>query len=194
VLRVPFPVLGGLLALTVSLSAEAAVTSYVDSSQAFDGNRFLLSTAGRVDLGEVSTRVVGPRGVGTSFDTIGDRVNILGALDTGTDTFEFDLDVPAVRVELRHILFEIDGNLEITVDSSKLSEKSLFLYFGNPGMITRDSFAGITSMTLDNTDTNNQLIGYELELVATPLPGALVLFGTGLAGIAGYRRWFKPTA
>ena len=56
------------------------------------------------------------------------------------------------------------------------------------------SVSGVSSFTLDNLDADHQLIAYDIDVVATPLPGALVLFGTGVAGIAGYRRLFKKAA
>ncbi len=202
VLRVPFPILGGLLALTVSFNAEAAFTSkYVDSSHAFTDtgpfSEWSDKLAGREDLGEVQDEdniQIGPNGGNTSFATVGDTVNLLGALDVGDDPFEIVMMTPGLRIELKDLIFADDpGKLQVSIGLENGSILNNDFSPTNDAPIVLDVYSGVTSIAFDNVDNDNA-IGYEVELVATPLPGAMVLFGTGLAGIAGYRRWFKNAA
>ena len=203
--------MGGVLVVTAGTAAEAAFDwQYVDSRD-FLTNPPDTSEANVTDLGEVkedtSRPTLGPTGEGSSFSVGGQRVNLVGALNSGQDGYRvaFESSVPSLKFVLNELIFygdnpgnniDGDGTFEMRIESDVSAEDDLTFTWDETVSdlpIGVAYFGGITGLVLDNTENRN-LIEYDIDIVATPLPGALVLFGTGLAGIAGYRRWVKPAA
>jgi hypothetical protein len=210
--------MGGVLAVGASTAAEAAFDHQFYESGGFlkEGDVGSLPSGSDVtDLDEANDAVgapqIGPDGLERSFTEVGQRIRVVGALNVAKDSFAVDSSgVPSLKLIINDLIFYESGSNPNNSDNLPTTNPddgdTLGLFLGDEPDPSRRfkagddltmayaSLSGVSSFTLDNRDSSNQLIAYDIEVVATPLPGALVLFGTGLAGIAGYRRWIKPAA
>lgn len=179
-----------LMVLTTSADAAVFLFSYVEGQR--DRDQFVSGTTGFSigrDLGSVSTTDVGPAGQRSAFENVGDTVSVFGSVETDTDTYQVDFDRGLVGFFRVLKLDPAMPDLEITFDSASGTETFDVTSAGAVG-----AFSGLTRFEIDNMDTNS--VAYDVALVATPIPGALLLLGTGIAGLAGYRfrRANKPSA
>lgn len=144
-----------------------------------------------INLGDVANSggpTIGPAGLSTPFDHVGDEVVLFGGLGTGLDDYQVNVLTPSLRVDVTGLDFIGGGTLSITVSSDEAVEDgAIFDFTPGDGVGTLGQFAGITGLTFDNT-TSGEVIAYDVRLVATPLPGGLVLLATGLVAVAGYGR------
>ena len=158
---------------------------------------------------------IGPDGEGEdkSFTRVGQKIRVVGALNVATDAFSVNFTTPGLKFIIKDLIFYESGSnpnnsdnsdnptTDVSDDGGEFAlflgdNRSSSLRFEAGDSLTKAyaSVSGVSSFTLDNLDADHQLIAYDIDVVATPLPGALVLFGTGVAGIAGYRRLFKKAA
>lgn len=184
--RMAVLVAGFAAGLPLAAAAAPASQAYVESSSFLTGG-----APGAIDLGEVPDAggpVVGPDGVGSGFDAVGERVNIRGALNVAKDDFSVTGDLP-LRVVLNDVLFrDGGGTLRVTVNSTDAAEDGLTFDVTAASTVGAiGNFAELTSVTFDNV-AGGELIEYDVDLVATPLPGAAALFGAAVAGLGIYRR------
>ena len=203
--RLLYSLMGGVLAVSASTAAEAAFSAYIDSPRAFVTGGVFASISDdrsdeRIDLGEVVSEAIDPNGdtdpFNDPFAQVEDRANVLGAFDRGSDEFLVNVTAPVLRFDLKRVLFDGTGQMRILIESNdgELFNKVYDATNGDLTDVALGAYSGVTSINIGPAEGASDAIAYEFEVVATPLPGALVLFGTGLAGIAGYRRWVKPAA
>ena len=214
-IRMLLSLMGGVLAVTASTAAEAA---FDYDHQFYESESFLnkFPSSGDVtDLDEANGNVdaprIGPGGKNTQFTEVGERIRVAGALNVATDAFSVDFTTPGLKFIINELTFyerrgkpsagnsevtsaDDGGKLQLSFDGGELADQT-FAFGDEVGAV---AYASMGSSPLgfefDNVDGGDQLIAYDIDVVATPLPGALVLFGTGVAGIAGYRRLFKKAA
>jgi hypothetical protein len=81
------------------------------------------------------------------------------------------------------------GNLDMVADRTN---DTTTLYYNLDGSLATNS-AGFARTILGNQNSNGQWdqMLQKLEVVPTPVPASLLLFGPGLAGLAAMRRRFK---
>ena len=211
-IRMLLSLMGGVLAVTASTAAEAAF-----DWQFYESGSFLSKVPSSGDVtnldeadGNVDAPRIGPGGKKTKFTEVGQRIRVVGALNVATDAFSVEFtEVPSLKLIINELIFfekktnpnetdnpqtnnRIDGG-KFAVSLGNESDPSMTFKAGDTLTTAYASLTGVSSFTLDNVD-GTDLIAYDIDVVATPLPGALVLFGTGVAGIAGYRRLFKKAA
>jgi hypothetical protein len=184
--------------LPLAAAAAPASQAYVESSGYLTGG-----APGAIDLGEVPNTggpVVGPDGVGSGFDAVGERVNIRGALNVAKDRFSVAFDTPGLRFDINELTFYETGDKPSTntVTTDPNVGGTLELSFDNGTSATFDADDMPQSFAFSSMDSalgfefdnvaGGELIEYDVDLVATPLPGTAALFGAALAGLGVYRR------
>ncbi len=204
--------MGGVLAVTASTAAEAAF-----DWQFYESGSFLSEVPSSGDVtdldeadGNVDAPRIGPGGKKTKFTEVGQRIRVVGALNVATDAFSVDFTTPGLKFIINELTFyerrgkpsagnsevisaDDGGELQLSFDGGELADQT-FAFGDGVGAVAYASMGSSPlGFKLDNVD-GTDLIAYDIDVVATPLPGALVLFGTGVAGIAGYRRLFKKAA
>jgi hypothetical protein len=193
--------LASVFALAAPAMAQAAMTP---DRMYFEGDSFLdpapTSGTNLVDAKSSNAPTLGPTGLNSPFTTVGQRVNLRGAVTVATDAFSVTFDTPGLRFVINELTFYENGNTPSTntVTTDPDVGGTLELSFDNSTSATFDAddmlqsfaFSSMDSplgFSFDNMDGSDQLIAYDVDMVATPIPGALLLFGTGIAGLAGYR-------
>jgi len=191
----------GAIVAALSLPAEAAVVG-ADHQLYLEGARARMGgpdTAGAINLNDVPNRggpTVGPIALNTSFDQHGDRVDLRGRVVTSWDSFSVDV-TEGTNIQLSVAgLSRSDRALSIQIVSDAGTETFELNGAGVVGV-----FAGLSEFTIDGL--SNRTLDYDLqllamggspELVATPIPGAVGLLGTALAGLAAFRRYRSAAA
>lgn len=184
---------------TASLNASAAVLRFDDSATQISTNEWVYE----IDGVQVQATVISENGrifYNPVEDAIGVGTNVLnGAMSWGeTLTIRFDQPVTISQISFRQwenpgliftydeVIFRNDdtGGL-LTLTDSGQGAFDLLDHFALPD-ITLSSFTLIPN----NQRTAVYLWGIEFETTEIPLPGAVWLFGTALAGlgVAGRRR------
>lgn len=208
-------VLATALALSVPATAHAAFDSEYFESGAFLDPVGVEDLPDVIDLGEAKplsgpAPTIGPNDEDSTFDTVGESIRLRGALNVAEDGFFVEFTTPGLKFIVNDLTFYQNksnpntssnpkadsrnpgGTLELSFDGGGLADQT-FEFDDDVGTVAYASMGSPLGFEFEN-GSGDQLIAYDIEVVATPLPGALVLFGTGLAGIAGYRRWIKPAA
>lgn len=146
-----------------------------------------------IDLGDV--RIFGMLYTGIGEDYL-DGSSVLQktiGVYPGVVTFRFDqsLFIDEIEVTLRTNAADAmlraigsEGTASFSLDYNTSMDKSFSPTFNGIGFIDELVFTGgesfITGLTYNTTPGNAPVL--------TPIPGALVLFGSGLLGLAGFRR------